>query len=179
MERDQALSLERDIVYIGTKPPMSYVVAVLMCLSSTGTATIKARGRAITTAVDVAEITRRRFRENAALSKINIGTEEMPTEGGGARNVSTIEITITTEALPQGTTPTPPKQVEPHIPEPEAPVEVGKEYQVDIVEVSRRGEGVAKVQGFIIFIPGAKPGEHPKVRVTKVARSFASGEIAG
>ena len=57
--------------------------------------TLKARGRSITTAVDVAEITRRRFMKELNVGNIIIGTEEIQQEEGGARNVSTIEITLT------------------------------------------------------------------------------------
>ena len=52
-----------DVIFVGNKPPMSYVLAIITSLSS-GTlkeVTLKARGQAITTAVDVAEITRNRF----------------------------------------------------------------------------------------------------------------------
>ena len=57
--------------------------------------TLKARGRSITTAVDAAEITRRKFMKELNVSKITIGTEELQQEEGGTRNVSTIEITLT------------------------------------------------------------------------------------
>ena len=84
------------IVFIGNKPTMSYVLAVITSLSSSKSneITLKARGRAITTAVDVAEITRRRFMEKIKLSKIDIGTEEVKEEDGRTRAVSTIEITM-------------------------------------------------------------------------------------
>lgn len=57
------------------------------------------------------------------------------------------------------------------------PVEQGKEYEVDIKEVSRRGDGVARIEGFVIFVPNTKPGEHVKVRVTQVGPRFATGEV--
>ena len=57
------------------------------------------------------------------------------------------------------------------------PVEVGKEYEVDISEVSRRGEGIARIQGFIIFVPGARAGQRVKIRVTRVGERFANAEI--
>jgi len=58
-----------------------------------------------------------------------------------------------------------------------APVEVGKEYEADITEMSHRGDaGVAKIQGFVIFVSGAKQGEHVKFKVTRVARRFATAE---
>jgi len=76
---------------------MSYVLAVITSFtgSSRKEVTLKARGQAITTAVDVAEITRRRFMKELNISKIAIGTEEIQQEGGGTRSVSTIEITLT------------------------------------------------------------------------------------
>ena len=78
---------------------MSYVLAVITAFTSSDIkeVTLKARGRAITTAVDVAEITRRRFMKELNEGKITTGTEEMPQEEGGTRMVSTIEITLTRE----------------------------------------------------------------------------------
>jgi predicted RNA-binding protein with TRAM domain len=58
-----------------------------------------------------------------------------------------------------------------------APVEEGKEYEADITELSRRGDGIAKIEGFVIFVSGAKTGDHVKFRVTRVARRFATAEI--
>jgi DNA-binding protein len=88
-------------VFIGNKPAMSYVLAVITSLSSGNAKEIilKARGRAITTAVDVAEITRSRFLKDLKVSKIAIGTEEMPPREGENRSrmVSTMEITLTKE----------------------------------------------------------------------------------
>lgn len=57
------------------------------------------------------------------------------------------------------------------------PVEVGKEYEVDIEEVSRRGEGIARIQGLVIFIPNAKQGEHVKIKVTRINRRFAEAAV--
>jgi len=89
------------IVFIGNKPPMSYVLAIITSLSASNAkeVTLKARGRAITTAVDAAEITRSRFLKDLKISKITIGTEEMPPREGEnrARMVSTMEITLTKE----------------------------------------------------------------------------------
>jgi len=88
---------EQNIVYIGNKPPMSYVMALITAFNmhDTNEVILKARGRAISTAVDVAEITRNRFFKDAKVHSIAIGTEEVaPREGGNPRNVSTMEITI-------------------------------------------------------------------------------------
>lgn len=89
------------IVFIGRKPAMSYVLAIITSLSSSNAKeiTLKARGQAITTAVDVAEITRSRFLKDLKVSKISIGTEEIPPREGEDRSrmVSTMEITLTKE----------------------------------------------------------------------------------
>ncbi len=86
------------IVFVGNKMPMDYVLAIITGLSS-GDAkeiTLKARGKAITTAVDAAEIVRRRFLKDLKVSKIAIASEEMPPREGEtkARTVSAIEITL-------------------------------------------------------------------------------------
>jgi DNA-binding protein len=87
-----------DVVFIGNKPPMSYVMAVMTAMSSGDVTeiTLKARGRAITTAVDVAEIACNRFIKDLAVSAVGIGTEEMPAREGDnrSRNVSIIEIKL-------------------------------------------------------------------------------------
>ena len=91
------MSKDPNIVYIGRKPVMSYVLAVITSYnqSETKDVTLKARGRSMTTAVDVAEIVRRRFMKDLKTNKITIGTEELQQEEGGTRNVSTIEIMLT------------------------------------------------------------------------------------
>jgi archaea-specific DNA-binding protein len=95
------MSEKSAIVFIGSKTPMDYVLAVMTRLSSgnAGEVVLKARGRAIATAVDVAEIARNRFLKDLKVSKIAIGTEEMPAREGEnrARMVSTIEIALTKE----------------------------------------------------------------------------------
>jgi len=93
----RGLSREPNVIYVGRKPPMSYVMAIITCFTASDIkeVVLKARGRAIMTAVDVAEITRRRFMKDLNVSKITIGSEEIALEEGGARNVSTIEITLT------------------------------------------------------------------------------------
>ena len=91
------MSRQSNVVYIGRKPPMSYVMAIITSFtrSHTEEVTLKARGQAITTAVDAAEITRRRFLKELNVSKITLGTDEIPQEEGGTRNVSTMEIQLT------------------------------------------------------------------------------------
>jgi DNA-binding protein len=83
-----------NVVFIGIKPVMNYVLAGITQFNrGTGTVILKARGRAISRAVDVAEILRNRFLQNSTVDNIAIGTEQLQGEGG-AINVSTIEITI-------------------------------------------------------------------------------------
>ncbi len=94
-----SLSREPNVIYVGRKPPMNYVLAIITSFSGSNTkeVTLKARGQAITTAVDAAEIARRRFMKELSIGKITTGTEELPPrEGEGrAKMVSTIEITLT------------------------------------------------------------------------------------
>ncbi len=57
------------------------------------------------------------------------------------------------------------------------PVELDKEYEAQIEEISRRGDGIAKIEGFVIFVPNTKRGEQVKFRITSVSRRFAVGEL--
>ena len=59
------------------------------------------------------------------------------------------------------------------------PVEVGKEYDVQVTELSRRGDGVAKIEGFVIFVQGAKVGQKVKIKVDRVGPRFASATVVG
>ncbi len=87
---------EENVIYVGNKPPMSYVLAVVTQFNSGSTeVVIKARGRAISRAVDAAEITRNRFVTDAKIKEIRIGTEAITNEEGRTSNVSSIEISLT------------------------------------------------------------------------------------
>jgi predicted RNA-binding protein with TRAM domain len=57
------------------------------------------------------------------------------------------------------------------------PVEVDKEYEVDITEISRKGDGIARVQGFVVFVEDGRVGNSIKVKVTEVADRFAKATI--
>jgi len=57
------------------------------------------------------------------------------------------------------------------------PVEVGKEYNVSISDTSRRGEGIARIDGFVVFVPGTKQGQNVRIKVTQVSERFASGQV--
>jgi DNA-binding protein len=83
-----------NIVYVGNKPVMNYVLAVVTQFNNgADEVLIKARGRAISRAVDVAEISRNRFLTEASVKDIAISTESLSTETGET-NVSAIEITV-------------------------------------------------------------------------------------
>jgi DNA-binding protein len=91
---------DENVIYVGKKPPMSYVLAVVTQFNTSGSneVIIKARGRAISTAVDTAEIVRNRFIKDAKLKDIKIGTESVTNEEEGrTSNVSSIEIILTTK----------------------------------------------------------------------------------
>jgi predicted RNA-binding protein with TRAM domain len=60
---------------------------------------------------------------------------------------------------------------------PPKPVEIGQEYDVDIQETSRRGEGIARIQGLVIFVPNTKTGDHVKIRIKRISRRFAEAEV--
>ena len=95
------MSREPNVIYVGRKPPMNYVLGIITGFSGSNAkeVTLKARGQAITTAVDAVEITRHRFLKDLSIGKITLGTEEMPPREGEsrARMVSTIEITLIRE----------------------------------------------------------------------------------
>lgn len=83
-----------NVVFVGTKPVMNYVLAVITQFNEgVGEVTLKARGKAISRAVDAAEIVRGRFLQGVVVKNIQIGTEMMQTESG-SMNVSTIEIVL-------------------------------------------------------------------------------------
>ncbi|MGE4275524.1 MAG: DNA-binding protein Alba [Candidatus Methanomethylophilaceae archaeon] len=82
-------------IYIGSKPTMNYVLAAVSQFNSgCPEVTLKARGRAISKAVDVAEIIRHRFVPDATVKNVDIGTETVSTHDGGSTNVSSIEIVL-------------------------------------------------------------------------------------
>ena len=86
-------SSEENVIYVGNKPPMSYVLAIVTQFNSgSDEVIVKARGRAISRAVDAAEITRNRFVTDAKIKDIKIGTESITNEEGRTSNVSSIEI---------------------------------------------------------------------------------------
>lgn len=91
-EEEQA---DDNIVYVGSKPAMSYVLAVVTQFSEGNeTVHVKARGKAISRAVDVAEIVKSKFEEDATVEDIAIDTDQIETDEGDELNVSSIQIDL-------------------------------------------------------------------------------------
>jgi len=89
---------DENTIFVGNKPPMSYVLAVVTQFNGgTNQVQIKARGRAISRAVDTAEIVRNRFVTDSKVKDIVIGTESITNEEGRTSNVSSIEIILITK----------------------------------------------------------------------------------
>jgi len=89
------VQVNENTVLIGKKPIMNYVVACLTFFNSGAQkVVVKARGRAISRAVDTVELLRRAFLKDLQLKDISIGTEEVTRGEGQKTNVSTIEITV-------------------------------------------------------------------------------------
>ena len=86
---------QENIIYIGRKPVMAYCLAVMTALKeSESEVTLMARGRAISKAVDVAEVVRNQFLSDLEVRDISIGTEQLETEDGSPRNISNISIVL-------------------------------------------------------------------------------------
>jgi len=87
---------ERDVIFVGTKPIMTYVSATLTQLSTRKIVTIKARGKRITQAVDVSQmIVKRMNTVGYVIDDVRISSDSLTSQDGKLRNVSTIEIDIT------------------------------------------------------------------------------------
>jgi DNA-binding protein len=151
-----------NIVYIGRKPVMSYVMAVLTTLNKRNAQSVelKARGRSITTAVDVAEITRGRYMTDLSKPVIKIETEKI-TDGELTRNVSCISITLTREGKQA-------KAAEPKAVEPKAvEAKAAEPKTVQSPDVSSiKGVGAVTAEklkaggyGTVAKVKGAKPTE--------------------
>jgi len=58
-----------------------------------------------------------------------------------------------------------------------APVNVGEEYDVKIEDIGRSGDGIAKIEGFIIFVPNTKKGQEVKIKITETKRNLGFAEL--
>ncbi len=92
---EEEKSVEENQVLIGQKPVMKYVVACITSFNAgSKKVVLKARGRAISRAVDTAELLRRVFMKDVEVERIDIGTEEVERSDRPKSNVSTIEISL-------------------------------------------------------------------------------------
>ena len=95
MMQKQSEAAEDNVIFVGHKPSMAYVWGVIMQFSDGKKEVhVKARGKAISRAVDVAEIVRKRFINDVLIKEININTEERELEDKSKINVSTINIIL-------------------------------------------------------------------------------------
>jgi DNA-binding protein len=85
---------DENAVYIGRRPTMNYVMAAMMVLNKGENVVVKARGRAISHAVDVCEILKNRFLKGTTYQDIRIDTEKLEGDDGTTNNVSSIEIVL-------------------------------------------------------------------------------------
>lgn len=95
VKQQKRVKMDDNVVFVGTKPTMSYVLAVITQFSEgCKEVHVKARGRSISRAVDVAEVVRNKFLSDTKVRNIEIGTEQREIEGGNKINVSTMSITL-------------------------------------------------------------------------------------
>ncbi|MDH5697465.1 MAG: DNA-binding protein, partial [Nitrosopumilus sp.] len=93
--KTQKIPEERNVIFVGTKPIMTYVSATLTQLSTRPTVTIKARGKRITQAVDVSQMIVKRMNSvGYVISDVRISSDSLTSQDGKQRNVSTMEIDI-------------------------------------------------------------------------------------
>ena len=95
-KKSEGKKMEDNVIFVGNKPPMNYVTAIIAQFNSgdSNEVVLKARGSAICRAVDAAEITRNRFMTDVDVKEIIIDTESVTNEEGRTSNVSSIEITL-------------------------------------------------------------------------------------
>ena len=93
-QRQPRAAGDENVIFVGKKPTMSYVLAVMTQFDGNKEVRVKARGRSISTAVDVAEAVKNKFIKDAKAT-VEIGTEQVEDETGRKLNVSTIDILLT------------------------------------------------------------------------------------
>ena len=88
------MAKEENSVFVGRRPTMNYVMAAMMVLNKGEECTVKARGRAISHAVDVCEILKNRFLKGIQYKNITLATEQLEGDNKQSNNVSSIEIVL-------------------------------------------------------------------------------------
>ena len=137
---------DNNTVYIGNKPPMTYAMVIMTAFNESGndSVVLKARGRAISRAVDVAEILRNRYMSDVKATEIVSGTEQLPSHDGGTRGVSTLSITLERE---KGETPEPEQAVEEEVAEEDVAEEEPKETVAEKTEAPSKPHEVSDLKG--------------------------------
>jgi len=59
----------------------------------------------------------------------------------------------------------------------EAPINAGEVHEVKVLSVGEKGDGITKVNGFVVFVPGTKKGDYVKIKITKVMSKFGFAEV--
>ena len=94
-EKEEQTYKTRDVIFIGSKPIMTYVTATLTQLASLPMVTITARGKRITQAIDVSQMIVKRMDEvGFVINDVRTSSDSLTSEDGRVRNVSNIEIDI-------------------------------------------------------------------------------------
>ena len=57
------------------------------------------------------------------------------------------------------------------------PVNIGEEMEVDISELNHKGDGLARVKGYVVFVPNIKEGDNVKIKITQIRPNYAIGEL--
>ncbi len=57
------------------------------------------------------------------------------------------------------------------------PVKVGEEMDISITEVSRKGDGMTRIKGYVVFVPNTKTGDNVKIKITQIRPNHAIGEV--
>ncbi len=58
-----------------------------------------------------------------------------------------------------------------------APIKEGEEYDVKIEDTGRDGDGIARIEGFVVFVSGAKEGDEVKIKINSIRRNFAFADV--
>lgn len=58
-----------------------------------------------------------------------------------------------------------------------SPLNEGEEHDVKIEDMGKDGDGIARIEGFVVFVTGAKVGDEVKIKITSTRRNFAFAEI--
>ncbi len=58
-----------------------------------------------------------------------------------------------------------------------APINEGDEYDVKIEDTGRDGDGITRIEGFVVFVSGAKVGDEVKIKITSTRRNFGFAEV--